>query len=350
MATTDSPYLIAGQIPFTQGGNPFQGAQTGLAGLAGQYGQGYNNALAQNAAMYENVLKGYQQTIGNQVTAQDAIGKGYTDLYNQVLGGISGIEASQKQQIADTYAMDTGRATQSLIDRGLGNTTVSDSVRRGLRADEQKAQTGLANQIAALNAGYQSQLGLAGLGQQREAAAANTQLADRQLQFMASPTAAYPDANQYNQLFRQQGEWDQANADRQQLAQLGNKSFGVAAPTVGSGSRGSSSGSSMSTPFTGSRADSSMATYYGGGTAFTGYGSGYTEQLPTNYDIGGELEAMGLGPAGDSYDDQWVDPSWDESMGTESYYDPWASEADLWAGTEWDMDLSYDQYADYGGG
>lgn len=240
-----SNYLIAGNIPFGPGGNPFLGAQTGLGGIANQYQQGYGNALEQNKAMYGDIMAGYQQTSANQVNAQNALAGGYTSLYNNVLGGIQGIGASQQQAIQDTYAQQRGSADQSLISRGLGNTTVRDSVQRGLTLDEGKANIALANQIAALNAGYQSNLGLAGLNYGNQAAAQNTGQANSQLGFMNSITAKYPDAGQYNSLFSQQGQWQQAQADRAltaQLAQKGRAGVGAGAAPSGAGFKAGGSG------------------------------------------------------------------------------------------------------------
>ncbi len=216
-ADPSSPYFIAGNLPFQPGGNPYAGINQGTQGLAQQYQQSYNSALAQNQAMYGNILAGYQQVLGNQTGANQAIGAGYGELYNTVLGGIQGVDASQRQAIADTYAQQKGQATQGLISRGLGNTTVRDSVNRGLSLDKAKADIALSNQTAQLQAGYQSQLGLAGLGQQSAAAAQNAALGGRQLDWMNTVSAQYPNAQEYNALFAQHGAAQQAAQDRAAL-------------------------------------------------------------------------------------------------------------------------------------
>jgi len=240
MAT--DPYLIGGQIPFGQGGNPLAGAQGGLNGLAQQYGQGYQNALAMNEAQYGNILQGYQQTLGNQVNAQQALQGGYTGLYNNVMGTIQGIGASQSQNIQDVYAQQQGQMQNSMINRGLGNTTVMDSAQRGLTADQTKAQTALANQMAQLTAGYQSNLGLAGLNYGNQANMQNSAQANQQLGWMNSIQAPYPNAAQYTGLYQQQGQWQQAQADRALTQQLGTQHYGVGGVSGGgAGARGSGS-------------------------------------------------------------------------------------------------------------
>lgn len=91
---------------------------------------------------------------------------GYAQLLNSVLQGIQGIGTSQSQAIQDTYAQQSGQATQQMQSAGLGNSTVAQSIQRGLSLDKWKAQIALANQLAQLGAGYTAQMGMSGLQQQ----------------------------------------------------------------------------------------------------------------------------------------------------------------------------------------
>jgi hypothetical protein len=285
--------LIQGQLPFATGGGGLMAnlggtPQQNAAQLGSNYANAYNSALAMNQANYQNILGGYQQTAANQSSAQDAIGRGYGDVYNSLVGGqqgalnsywnvnnnlqndtrattagygnlsgsvlagINGLGSAQAQAIADQYTNLSGQQAQGLISRGLGNTTVQNSIQRGIGLDEAKAQNDLANQIAATRAGYQTQIGLQGLnfqgqaafqnaqqqtlaaqyqgqaalnaanqrniglGFQAQAAANNTNLANQQLQFMNSIQAPYPNAQTYSQLLSQYGAAQQAGLDRQQ--------------------------------------------------------------------------------------------------------------------------------------
>lgn len=81
--------------------------------------------------------------------------------YGQIL---SGFAANAGQQgIVDQYAQQRGAADQSMISRGLGNTTVKDSVMRGLDYDQAKL---LRPQYGApvQNWGQPGQFGTAGYG------------------------------------------------------------------------------------------------------------------------------------------------------------------------------------------
>jgi hypothetical protein len=190
---------LQGSLPFQAGGNPFSGD------IAGAYQSSYNSALAQNQALYQNILGGYNQTIGQQQQAQQGIQQGWQGLQGQVLGDIQGITASQSQAIRDVYAQQQGAQQQGLINRGLGNTTVQDTMSRGLTLDEQKAQIALANQQSQLTAGYRSQLGSAGLAYQNQANMQNTGEMNQALGWMNTVTAQYPNAQSYAQLQYNQG-------------------------------------------------------------------------------------------------------------------------------------------------
>lgn len=267
--------VIQGALTFGSGGAgvDFSGNP---ANLTANYAAAYNSALSANQTNYNNILAGFQQTARNQGSAQDRIASGYQSAYDtlrdstlraaagygalqsSVLSGIRDVGASQQQAIDDYYAQQRGQATQSLVDRGLGNTTVVEGVRRGLGLDQQKANVALANQMAQLTAGYQSNLGLAGLnfqnqaaaqlagqanlglGYQAQAAAQNTALAQSQLGWMNSVNAPYPNAGLYAGLAQQYGATQQANADRasfdaarQQMAQAAARAGGTPAVPQG---------------------------------------------------------------------------------------------------------------------
>jgi hypothetical protein len=199
------------------------------------YAGAYQNALGLNQSNYANILAGYQQTAGQQQTAQQAIEGGYGNLYGAVQNTIQGIGASQSQAIADTYAQQSGNSAQDMINRGLGNTTVQQSVQRGNLLDEQKAQTGLANQMAQLQAGYQSNLGQAGLNYANQANMQNTALSGQQLNWMNSVNSPYPNAQAYGNLALQQGYAQQAKLLAGQAPRGGGYAGGVSINDPGFG-------------------------------------------------------------------------------------------------------------------
>lgn len=164
-----SPYFIGGNLDF---GSVPQGFGPEA------YQQAYQNALSLNQQNYNNILQGY------------------SGLTSNVLGTIEGIEASEAQDIEDAYAKMAGTAGQSLVSRGLGNTTVANSVQRGIAADKSKSRTSLANKMAALQAGYRSQLGT------------------QQLAFQERVNSRYPEAEAYWKMQMQKGAMDEARRNR----------------------------------------------------------------------------------------------------------------------------------------
>jgi hypothetical protein len=233
--TLSGPAPIQGGLSVgNAGGNLFQGAgqivtnpAQALNTFGGNYAGAYNSALSANMANYQNVLQGYQQTMGQQAGAQGAIQSGYGQLYNSVLGGLGmgqggavgaggavsggagvgtpgtgnwGIAAPAAQAIADQYAQQSGSATQGLVNSGLGNSTVLANVQRGVGLDAAKAYGSLGANLAQTGVGYMANLGQAGLNYQNQASQQNTALASQQLGFMGGTNIPYPSASAYGSL------------------------------------------------------------------------------------------------------------------------------------------------------
>lgn len=200
---------VGGSLPWGSSG---AGMLQGLNGndpagaLASNYAKSYNDSLAMNRQNYNNVLTGYQNALTSQQQAQQGLAAGYGALYNDVLGGIQNIGKARDQTIMDQARADSGKQNQQLINRGLGNTTVQSAVDRGIGYDRDKSLNQNAEAVAGLRAQYQSTLGQAALQQQATAYAQNTSLTGRQLDWMNSVNAAYPDAGMYGQLAGMYGQ------------------------------------------------------------------------------------------------------------------------------------------------
>lgn len=195
---------IGGALPFN--GNSVSGFASGNPGeIAANYQQAYNNALGMNSANYANILRGYQQALSAQTTAQQAIQAGYSNLYNEVIGKVSGIGQARTNAINDDSARNLAGLSQQLIDRGLGNTTVQQSVARGVEGDRTRRLVENDESVARMLGDYMSSLGLAGLRSSEQGVNNLTGLNLRQLDFMNSVTARYPDAGLYAGLAQQAG-------------------------------------------------------------------------------------------------------------------------------------------------
>lgn len=211
---------IAGWNPslygFNLGDNIVYGIGGGPAGqqyLANQAAQSqyqqqsantYRTELANAQRDYSNLVNSYQRQLGLIDASNQSIQSAYTQLLNQLIGGVAGTEGPARQAIYDDYLRNLGRQGQDLVSRGLTNTTVKDSVERGVLSDKWRRDNELSASMAQLVANYESQIGLAGLGAQREA-----QQQRNALEF------------QYAQL-RQQAEQYQRGLEQQyRLAMLG---------------------------------------------------------------------------------------------------------------------------------
>lgn len=154
-------------------------------------GSQYLALLNQAQDSYANVMNGYQVALQGQEAAQQNIQTGYNQLYGQVAttlgyGGTPwGVAAPAAQAIADLYKQQQGTTTQGLINSGLGNTTVLGAMQRGNALDAAKAYGSLGAQLAQTYAGYQSNLGQAGLNYANQAVQQNTALQNAQLGYQS---------------------------------------------------------------------------------------------------------------------------------------------------------------------
>lgn len=274
------------------------------AALSASYANAYNAALGLNSQNYQNILAGYQQTAGNLNAATQQIVGGYNDLQTGVLNDLSNAGATQRQAINDTYAKEQGAAMQQLINRGLGNTTIQQGVQRGLIYDREKANVSLAEQIANLKASYRSNLGLAGLNYQNQAALQNAAQANQQLQWMNSVQAPYPDAAAYSRLAEMWGAAQEAEKNRALMSQLqsgmgGGGQFGGGY----SGIRGSAFGPSWGRVVNPLAGDSFAVppNFGGGGWLGGGIGGGYSD--PVN------VSPLAWGGGGDWGGEDYSDPT-----------------------------------------
>lgn len=184
---------------------PTMNASVSFSGGSTDYTTAYNNALSTNQQLYNNIMAGYNQTMTYQQSQQQAINSGYSTLQADTLGQLAGVQTAQNQQAADAYAAQVGQSTQDMVNRGLGNTTVTQSVARGDMYDYQKVMNQNAANFGQLNANYMSQIGLAQLGYQDSSTQQIANTANNELQWMNTVSVPYPDPYAYAQLNQQAG-------------------------------------------------------------------------------------------------------------------------------------------------
>lgn len=222
--------ILPGLPAFDRGGSGMLSAlsadpATTIAQLGPAYSNAFN-AYANNIQNQTNTINaGYNQTAQNQYNAQQGVNSGYNNLSRDVLGGIAGIGSDQLALLNRNYARQAGSADQNLISSGLGNSTVRSNVQRGIGLDQNLAQNNLANSIAQTKAGYQSNIGLAGLGYQGQSIRDNTALSQDQFHWLNSITSLPPDAAQYSQIAQQAGSAIQSGLDRAQAERLQSQSW-----------------------------------------------------------------------------------------------------------------------------
>lgn len=173
-----------------------------------------NAAKLANEQRYQDILAGYNNQYTaltqQQAAANQALLSGYDERYAKAMASLENLGVTNLADIAANYTKQRGAASQGLISRGLGNTTVTDAVRRGLTRDETRATTAAKESTAATKSQYEQSLSadkLAALkAAQNEQLALQQALKNQVLQFMERKTDAYPDVGLYTQLAQMQSQ------------------------------------------------------------------------------------------------------------------------------------------------
>jgi len=151
----------------------------------------YQNMLSFAQQNYQNITSGYENVLANQRSAEAAVQAGYGNLQGNVQAMIGNVGAGQNLQNQQTYASAQANTQNQMINAGLGNTTIMGQEQLKNTGNYAIAQNQLADQIAQLQAGYYSQIGLAGLNYQGQSVNADTALQAHQLDYMANQSYPY---------------------------------------------------------------------------------------------------------------------------------------------------------------
>jgi hypothetical protein len=116
-----------------------------IADLSAQLQAGSKSANAAGKARYQKLLR---QIAGLK---EGILGEGGT--LAQAEGQMSEFGQTGQRQIQQDLLRQLAGSEQDLITRGLGNTTVRSSVRRGIRSDAEQARQSLGERVATQKAG-----------------------------------------------------------------------------------------------------------------------------------------------------------------------------------------------------
>jgi hypothetical protein len=169
--------------------------------LLGDIAGGYGNMLTDATAQYSNLLGGYNAVTGQAADQYGGILGAYGQNAADQMARLSSLGQAEAQRIGTAANQQEAAATQNLISRGLGNTTVAPNVSRGIQSDASRNMTQLAEDLAreqnttqqattmpALGAAAQftgniAQLGTQGLQAGERFSGAQSDLAGQGLQF-----------------------------------------------------------------------------------------------------------------------------------------------------------------------
>lgn len=220
-----------------------------IPGMMGVYSQ----LLGLNQQNYGNVLNAYQQGQGNLGQQLPGIYGGYGAVQGQVentlgmgqvLGqnGNWGVAAPAAQAIGQAYQQNQANTTQQMTNAGLGNTTVGANLQNQNTLGAAQAYGGLGAQLAQTAAGYQAQIGQAGLGARMQGLQAQTGLYGDQGKALAGynfqNTAGALSGQYTNSSSQSQQQQQQQSQGGQQVNPNANPATsgnGAQAPNLGGG-------------------------------------------------------------------------------------------------------------------
>lgn len=279
----------------------------------------YDNIIKAATDAYNNTLKGYQDALAKQQAAQQGVIGGYNKLSEDTFSDLRNADAAQKQAIVDKYTSLSGQMQMGAINKGLGNTTVLNSLQRGLTSDQDKAQVELASRFAGLKADYRSRIGLAGLGYEGDALKSNLGFLGQGLEYAGK--GAIDIAGIGINAERYKNEYDLA---RQKMAM--DRLYGT----------GHGGGGSLAGPM-GHGPNSPSPAGGGGGYDPNWYNRHPNAPIPPYYpmvqpELFGESASEDTPPGGGGYGGDYFDDSGSlggggyigASQGGGGFYDPWA--------------------------
>lgn len=201
----------------------------------------YSSIIGSATNAYNATLAGYKTTLAQQQQAQAGTVAGYNALQGTVLGGLEQSSNVAGQQIANQYKQAADKSTASLVGRGLYNTSMQDSLQKGLTESQAFAQNDRMAKYATMAADKTTQLGLAGLGYQGQAQASDLNFAGQGLQYGGQEALQLGNLAQGFAGLENQKAMQQAALDQQlKIAKL--QLYGAGGQVYGMGGSGSAGG------------------------------------------------------------------------------------------------------------
>jgi hypothetical protein len=298
------------------------------------YNSAYSTARDVNQQLYKNIQAGYSQMLNQSQAAMGQLDTRYRNLQRGVMKRLAGSNQANMQDIADKYSAMSGQMSQSMIDRGLGNTTVQFAMQRGIAQDRTKETTRSQNEFAQLIAANQSRLGLERLGAMERGYGNLTGIQGQNLNWMNSVSAPYPDPGMYAQLAMAGGRQHPFGGPQQLPGGPGPSpgyrptgGYGPQSPAFYGGGgpdiQGDPYGGVPMTGYYGAAAQQQVNPYYGGGGAISGYGLSQTGVYAPSYATSGQYSTdYNAGTAQQADYSAYAPQSAATGYGPKAIYDP----------------------------
>lgn len=190
---------LAGYNPQTYAYQDYA-SPVGMVSASGMRADVFSNIMAQsaqagqqeNAQRGQAILSGYGQQIANN--------RGFAD---QQMGYVDAYGGSQREALRQQFVQQQAKARQAAIKRGLGNTTIQNSLDRGVNADYARANMQLEDQL------LQNRL-----NQNQTNIGIENKLTGDRLGFLSAIQNPYPTLADISNLYLQSAVLDETKASR----------------------------------------------------------------------------------------------------------------------------------------
>ncbi len=182
--------------------------------------EGFEALPGQVAAGNEEVQQFFDNLRRQLDVGAANLATGFEDILGTATGLVSSLGQAERQDINRRFTEAGNESQMHLIERGLGGTGITSSMRAGVERERSTALLGLEEQIAQQQLGVQETFGLAGLGAEERMLAGQINLGGQQagaMQFgnqLFTGTALSSLANLGNIAAGQFGAYDQAAMNR----------------------------------------------------------------------------------------------------------------------------------------
>ena len=172
-------------------------ASPNLKDPSGSYSSAYGAYANTASDMVKTGFDQLNQALFERQQQNQGIWQGYKNLNQRVQQKLAGSNEANLADLKEQYDARSGQMAQQMINRGLGNWSIQQSMQNQLGSDFAREKTRSNNSFAQLQADAMQRVMMGGLGAREHGADALTGIRGMGLNFLSSMTPVPPDFGTY---------------------------------------------------------------------------------------------------------------------------------------------------------